>query len=301
MKQYTKELHKPVKRSFKRMKVITFHINHIWGADLVDMFNKKDGDFRYILTVIDIYSRYAWALPLKDKKGGTIVKAFKEIGKKPEFLWVDKGSEFYNEKVKKYFKGTTIYSTESGMKSVYAERFNRTLKSLMWKTFTELQSYNWTKFLKNIVKQYNNNVHSGIKKTPYSVYFGKEKPVLKYSVDKIKKPKFKEGDYVRISKVRGVFTKGYEAGWTEEVFKIVKRFDTIPPTYDLEDQLGEEIKGKFYEEELQKTELKDFALIEEVLKKKGKKYLVKYKGYSDKFNEWIDKKQLDDLKKVSRK
>lgn len=297
MKQYAKELHKPIKKKFQRIRVITFKPNEIWGADLADMAKYKDGDFRYILVVIDIYSRYAWGFPLKTKKGDEVAKAFGKIKKKPDFLWVDKGSEFYNEKVKEVLKGTTIYSTESGMKSAFTERLNRTLKNKMFEMFTEKQSREWVGMLPELLKDYNNTVHRSTGKTPYEVYVGGEKPEQKFKTIKRKLPKFKKGDYVRISKVRGVFDKGYEAGWTEEVFKIVKVNKTKPPTYDLEDLKGEEIKGKFYEEEMQKTDLQDFALVEKVLEKKGNKVLVKYVGYGEKFNEWISKNQLEKLKK----
>ena len=295
MKKYAQELHKPVKKNFKRIKVITFKPNEIFGADLVDMFNKKDGEFRYILTVIDIYSRYAWAVPLKNKTGADVVAAFKKIEKKPEMLWVDKGSEFYNKQVKEYLKDTVIYSTESGMKSAYAERLNRTLKNLMFRYFTEKQTHKWVKILPAIVKEYNNNVHSSVGYTPNDIYNKGKKPKVYYEATETK-GKFKVGDFVRISKVRGVFEKGYEAGWTEEVFKIVRVRKSNPITYDLQDLKGEEIKGRFYEQEMQKTALKDFALVEKVLQTKGNKVLVKYKGWPEKFNEWLNKNKVSKLK-----
>lgn len=297
MKQYAKELHAPVKRKFKRESVTTYAKDEVWGADLVDMASRKDGEFRYIFTVIDLFSRYAWAIPLKNKKADSIVEAFKQIkGKRPQYLWVDQGSEFYNKKVKEYLKNTKIYSTYSGLKSVYAERFNRTLKNKMFEVFTELQNEEWTKFLDMLVKDYNDDVHSSTGKTPESVYLGKEKPIIKIRAEKIKKPKYKVGDFVRIAKTRGIFGKGYEAGWTEEVFKIIKVNQTDPTTYDIEDQKGDEVTGKFYEEELQKTDLKDFALVEKEIEKRGNKVKVKFKGYSDKFNEWISTAQLKKLK-----
>ena len=106
-----------------------------------------------------------------------------------------------------------------------------------------------------------------------------------------KDPKFKVGYRVRISKYKNIFAKGYTPNWSEEVFVVSKIKNTVPWTYVINDLNGEKIIGIFYEKELQKTNQKEFRM-EKVLKRKGDKLYVKWKGYSNSFNSWIDKKDL---------
>ena len=129
--QLAKELHKPIIRKFKKRIVYSGFKDNIWGADLADMelINKFNKGFRFLLCVIDIVSRYAWVVPLKDKKGVSIVDAFQKIlydsDRKPNKIWVDKGSEFYNNSFKKWLKDDDIemYSIHNEGKSVVAKRF----------------------------------------------------------------------------------------------------------------------------------------------------------------------------------
>ena len=144
--QLADEPHKPIIRKFKKRKVYSVFKNNILTADLADMqlisiFNKG---FRFLLCVIDIYSKYAWVVPLKDKKGVSIVNAFqkilKESARKPHTIWVAKGSEFYNSHFKKWLKDKSIemYSTHNEGKSVVAERFVRTIKNKIYKYMTSM-------------------------------------------------------------------------------------------------------------------------------------------------------------------
>ena len=136
--QLAEELHKLIIRKFEKMKVYTAFKDNIWGADLADMqlLSKYNKGIRFLLCVIEIFSKYAWVVPLKDKKGISIVKAFQIIlkqsnSRKPNKIWVDKGSEFYNTYFKKWLRDNDIvmYSTHNEGKSVVAERFIRTIKS----------------------------------------------------------------------------------------------------------------------------------------------------------------------------
>ena len=106
-----------------------------------------------------------------------------------------------------------------------------------------------------------------------------------------KDPKFKIGDIVRISKYKNIFAKGYVPNWSEEVFVIKKVKNTVPWTYVISDLKGEEIVGTFYENVQQKTNQKEFK-IEKVIKRKGDKLCVKWKGFNSSFNSWIDKKDI---------
>ena len=254
-----------------------------------------------MLLVIDIFSKYGWIVPLKNKKGVNVAKALENIfqERKPKKLWTDKGAEFYNKDVKKLLD---IYSTENEEKSSIVERWIRTMKEKMWKYFTDNNTYRYIDILPDLVKDYNNTVHTSIKMTPIEASKKKNELTVwrnlypdRYKTHNLQ-PKFSVGDEVRITKKKKVFEKGYTTRWTEEIFTIKKIQNTDPITYKLEDLQGEEIKGSFYEQELQKTAQQIYR-IEKIIKKEKGKSLVKWKGYSDKFNSWVDNKDLIELKK----
>ena len=239
---------------------------------LISKFNRG---FRFLLCVIDIFSNYAWVVPLKDKKGITITNAFQKIlkqsNKKTNKIWVDRESKFYNSSVKKWLKDNNIemYSIHNEGKSVVSERFIRTLN--------------------DIVNEYSNTYHRTIKMKPVDV---KDNTYIDFKKEvNDKDPKFKVGDHVRISKYKNIFAKGYTPNWSEEVFVIKKVKNTVPWTYVIDDLNGEEIIGTFYEKELRKTNQKELG-IEKVIKRKSDKLYVKWKGYDSSFNSWIYKKDL---------
>ena len=201
------------------------------------------------MCVIDIFSKYAWVVPLKDKKSISIVNAFQKIldksGRKPNKIWLDKGSEFYKNSFKKWLKDNNIemYSTHNEGKSVIAERFIRTLKNKIYKYMTAISKNVYIDKLDDIVNEYNNTYYRTIKMKPVDVrdntYIDFEKEVNN------KDPKFKVGDHVRISKDKNIFAKGYMPSWSEEVFVIKKVKSTVPWTYVINDFNGEEIIGTF--------------------------------------------------------
>ena len=264
-----------------------------------DVFKNNNDGFILLLFVIDIFSKYGWVVPLKNKKSKTVADALKTIFKerKPEKLWTDKGREFYNKDVKELVE---IYSTENEEKSSIVERWIRTMKEKMWKYFTYNNTYRYMDVLPELVEDYNNTVHSSTKFTPVEASKKKNELTVWRNLypDRLKihdlTPKFSVGDEVRISKKKKTFEKGYTTRWTEEIFTITKIQNTNPITYKVADLQGEEIDGSFYEPELQKTEQQVFR-IEKVIKKEKDKSLVKWKGNSDKFNLWVDNKNLIDL------
>ena len=295
--QLAEELHKSIIRKFEKRKVHTAFKDNIWGADLVDMqlLRKYNKGIRFLLCVIHIFSKYAWVVPLKDKKGVSIVAAFQSIlkqsNRKPNKIWVDKGSEFYNASFKKWLRDNDIvmYSTNNEGKSVVAERFIRTLKSKICKYMTSISKNVYIDKLDERVNEYNNTYHTTIKMKPTDV---KDNTYINTDIDaNDKDPQFKVGDRVRISKYKNIFAKGYTPSWSEEVFVIKKVKNTVPWTYVINDLNGEVIMGTFYEKELQKTSQEEFR-IEKVIKRKGDKMYVKWKGYDNSFNSWIDKKNL---------
>ena len=208
------------------------------------------------MCVIEIYSKYVWVAPLKDKKGVTIVNALQKIlndlERKPNKIWVDQGSEFYNNYFKKWLKDNDIemYSTHNEGKSVFPERFIRILKTKIYKYITSVSKNVYIDKLNDIVNECNNTYHRTIKMKPVDVkdngyiYFGKE--------INDKDPKFKVGDHVRISKYKNIFAKGYTPNWFEEVFVIKEVKNTVPWRYVINDLNGQEIIGTLYEKELQK-------------------------------------------------
>ena len=279
--QLAKELHKPIIRKAEKRKVYSTFKDNIWGADLADMqlLSEYNKGIRFLLCVIDIFSKYAWLVPLKDKKGISIFKAFQSIlkqsNKKPNKIWVDKGSEFYNVYFKTWLRDNDVvmYSAHNEGKSVVAERFIRKLKSKIYKYMTSISKNVYINKLDDIVDEYNNTYHTTIKMKPIDV---KDNTYINTSKEiNNKDPKFKVGDYVKISKYKNIFAKGYMPNWSEEVFIIKKVKNTILWTYVINDLIGEEIIGTFYEKELQKTNQEEFR-IEKVIRRKGDKLYVKW-------------------------
>ena len=203
------------------------------------------------MCVIDLLSRYAWFIPLKNKKSESIVEGFKKI--------LDN------------LKRKPMYSAYNEGKSVVAERFIKSLKNNICKHMTYIGKNIYFNVLDNIVRKYSNTVHRSIKIKPKDVT---NDSFVEYVEESSKKdPKFKVGDHVRISKYENVFSKGYTSNWSEEMFVVNKVQNTAPWTYLINDLNGGKIYGSFYEKELQKTDQKEFR-IEKVIKKKEINYLL---------------------------
>ena len=206
------ELHKPIIKKFEKRKVYSQFKDNIWGVDLADMqsLSRKNKGIKYLLCVIDLYSKYAFAIPLKDKKGISILNAFnkiiKQFNRKPNKIWVDQGGEFYNNIFKKWLSDNDIimYSTYNEGKSVVAERFIRTLKSKLYKHMTAIGKNVYFDILDDVVNKYNNTKHS----KPIDVRDNNNKRVY-IKEHNGKRSRFKVGDRVRISKFQNIFAKGY--------------------------------------------------------------------------------------------
>lgn len=297
------EIHKNARVNFPRRNVILKDIDDLWQADLMDMQNISNSNRgnNYILVVIDCFSKYAWALPLSKKNKECVSKSFQLIldrGRIPKNLQTDRGKEFYNDKFKKITVKYKInhYSTYSTKKASIVERVIRTLKNKLYKAFSLNGNYNWINgVLSETICDYNNTTHRTIGQTPTSVNNNNKQNVFQryiklYQSKKIiKSTKFHVGDFVRISKHKGCFGKGYTPNWSTEIFKITEVTQSNPTTYLLQDSQSRPILGAFYTEELQKTHNKDLYLVEKVLKKKGNKVYVKWLGLPATENSWIDK------------
>ena len=182
-----------------------------------------------------------------------------------------------------------MYSTFNEGKSVVAEKFIKTLKNKIFKHMTAISKNVYFDVLDDIVNKCNNTIHRTIKMKPIDVT---DDSFAEYNEESSKRnPKFKVGDNVRISEYKNIFAKGYALNWSEEIFIIKKVTNTVPWTYVINDLDNEEIIGSFYEKELQKTNQKEFRT-EKILKRKGDKLYVKWKGYDNSFNSWINKKDI---------
>jgi len=233
---------------------------------------------------------------LKQKTGAAVAAAFQSIfngGRTPKKLWVDKGKEFYNKDVKSLLesKSCSLYSTENE-KSCVVDRWNRTMKEKMFKYFSANSTRKYLDVLDEMVTNYNKTWHSSITMTPSEASLKKnEATVYRNLYPDKEQPKFKIGDRVRITKKNKMFEKAYTPKWTEEVFTVSKIQYTDPPTYKIIDYNNEEIAGTFYEQELQKTNQQVYR-IEKIIRKHGDKSLVKWFGYPQSFNSWVENKDL---------
>ena len=260
-------------------------IDKQWQADLVDLssISKYNNEYHFLLTCIDVFSKYAWAVPIKRKTGSNLIEAFETIlksGRKPEKLQTDAGTEFLNRPFQEFLKKHDIacFTTNSEMKASVVERFNRTLKTKMWKFFTWKNTLRYVEVLPKLMYSYNHTYHRSIKNKPFLVNQNNEKDVwynLYGSLRKTNKKdkfQFRVGDQVRISKARRTFKKGYLPSWTEEIFTISQRIDKSPPVYRLKDLMGEDIAGIFYGQELQKViKTDDVFRVEKVIKERTRK------------------------------
>ena len=297
--QLANELHKPVRRRFDKRTVFAKQADDIWTADLVDMssISRSNKGYKYMLTVIDVFSRYGWIVPLKTKTGKEVVQAFRKLllhNGHPNRLWTDKGTEFYNQHLKGLLGAYNVmlYSTENEEKSSVVERWNRTMKNIMWMYFTANITQKYIDVLPSMVVKYNSTYHRSIKMTPLDAHNPPSYQHLAlYAKTRKSIPKFHVGDKVRITRKKGILEKGITPNWTEELLTISSVKATNPPTYTIKDQLGEPVRGSFYEQELQLS-VQEIYRIERILWKKKNQVYVKWNGYRNAFNSWIPSTDL---------
>lgn len=290
--QVIDELHKAARKSFARRRTIIKGFDDLWQADLAEFttYAKNNSGYKYILVVIDCFSKYLWTRALKSKTGVEVTKAMQSVfqnGRVPKNLQTDSGTEFYNQHFAKLMKQFSVnhYSTYSTVKAAIAERVIRTIKNPIYKTFSMRGRYKWIDIFADVTTQYNNRKHRTIGMKPNDVTANTTLTV--YNTLKLfGRHRFNVGDVVRISKFKSIFSKGYLPNWSTELFKIVKMQITNPVTYKLEDMKGQPILGGFYDEELQRAKYHDIYLIEKVLRRKGNKVYVKWLGLDEK--SWID-------------
>ena len=309
--QNTYTVNRSRRKKFKRLHYEVNNIDDLWQIDLIDFTSIKqhnDG-FSYILTCIDTFSKYLWMEKLKNKSSKEVLKAFKLMlkGRKCRNLMSDSGSEFCNKTFKDFLAKNDInfyQNVDDATHACIVERVILTVKRKLFKYLYFKKTYRYIDVYKKICKSYNSSYHKTIKMRPIDVCDTNIVEVYKniqesHKKSNHKKPKFRIGLFVRISRKKDVFAKGSEGqNFTEEIFKIIGVFNHNPPMYKIEDLLGESIKGKFYESEMQKVMFDPDAQfdIDKIIRKRkingNHQFLVSWIGWPPKFTSWIDSKDI---------
>lgn len=333
----TYQLHRPARKTYPRRPFgPVYAIDDTWQMDLSDMqrdeVKRENNGMSWILFAIDVLSRKAWAVPLKNKSGPETARGIQEIFESvsnddtdhtiPRVIYVDRGTEFYNKDVKRLLASYPIppqlHSGDSTTKAAIVERLQRTIKGRLWKYFYEHGSYRWIDILPHLMESYNESKHRTIQEAPNRVSKTNEEKVYERVYGPIRTYrdayetsahqegyyKFQVDDVVRISKSAQLFDKKYLPQWSEELFRVRARDPGPPPYYRLKEYRGDEfVTGTFYEQEMQlvKNDQDIKYRIESILKRrtdpktKKKQVLVKYKGWPESYNEWIDASAVTNL------
>ena len=253
---------KPFKKNYITNITDVYHIDDIWSLDILDLKDyvpKNNRGYRYVLVIIDNFSKFGWTIPLKNKSAQTIKDSFENIliisKRKPNLIESDRGKEFYNNIFQDFLNKNNIklYSRNTSLGAVFAERFNRTLRDLLEKPVFEKGDGNWIDVLPKITKQYNNKVHSSTKLTPIQASLKKnEGYVHKNLLDKRKKikPKFQINDLVRTADLKTTFSKSDTTNWSYNLYKITEVINDTIPSYHINN-----LPERYNEALLKKTEL----------------------------------------------
>ena len=253
---------KPPKKNYITNKTDVYHIDDIWSLDILDLKDygpENNRGHRYVLVVIDNFSKFGWTIPIKNKNAQTIKDSFASIlinsKRSPNLIESDRGKEFYNIIFQDFLDKNNIklYSRNSSYGAVFAERFNRTIRDLLKKIVFEQGDAKWMDVLSTITKQYNNRVHSSTKLTPIQGSLKKnESFVYKNFLDKRKKikPKFQLNDLVRTADLRKTFSKGDTTNWSYKLYKITEILNETIPSYKINN-----LPERYNESLLKKTDL----------------------------------------------
>lgn len=276
-------------------------------ADMVAVKKENDG-YQYLFVGIDIFSKFVYCIPIKTKTGKNCSEVLEKIlihyktmtGRSFKFVQSDHGLEFYNKYFEAVCKKFNVhhYSTYSDKKASICERVIRTLKQKIYKNFTYRNSLRYLNWLNEIIQDYNFvQSHSKHKTTPYNAakpknekrlvqkFFSNQSPIMK-------KMKFKVGDFVRISKFKKVFDRGFTHGFSPEVFRVAKVYRKFPGQYKLIDLSGNDIQGGFYKEELTAVADPNVYLVQDILKRKNGKVLVQWYGFPKSQATWEDENNI---------
>ena len=250
------------KKNYATNKTNVYHIDDIWSLDILDLKDygpENNRGYRYVLVVVDNFSNFGWMIALKNKNAQTIKDSFESIlinsNRSPNLIETDRGKEFYNNIFQDFLNKNNIklYSRNSPLGAVFAERFNRTIRDLLKKIVFEHGDANWIDVLPTMTKQYNTRIHSSTKLTPIQASLKKnERFVYKNLLDKREKikPKFQINDLVRTADLKKTFSKGDTTNWSYILYKITEIINDTIPSYRI-DNLPE----RYNESILKKTDL----------------------------------------------
>ena len=236
---------KPPKKNYDTNKTDVYYIDDIWSLDILDLKNygpENNRGYRYVLVTIDNFSKFVWTIPLKNKKAQTIKDSFGNIlissKRKPNLIESDLGKEFYNNSFQDSLNKNDIklYSRNSYLGAVFAERFNKTIRDLLKRPVFEKGDCNWIDILPTITKQYNNRIHSTTKLTPIQASLKRNEGfVYKNLLDKRKKikPKNEIGNLVRTADLKKTFSKGYTTNWSYKLYKTTEIIKDTVPSYHI--------------------------------------------------------------------
>ena len=236
---------KPPKKNYITNKTDVYHIDDTWSLDILDLKDygaENNRGYRYVLVIIDNFSKYGWTVPLRHKNAITIKDSFENnlisSKRKPGLIETDRGKEFYNNIFQDFLNKNNIklYSRNSSYGAVLAERFNRTIRDLLKRRVFEKGESNWIDVLTVITKQYNNRIHTSTKLTPIQASLKKnEGYVYKILLDKRKKikPKYEIGDLVRTADLKKTFSKGDMTNWSYKLYKITEIVNDTIPSYKI--------------------------------------------------------------------
>ena len=250
---------KAPKKNYITNKTDVYYIDDIWSLDILDLKDygpENNRGYRYVLVTIDNFSKFGWTIPLKNKNAQTIKDSFENIiitsKRKPNLLESDRGKEFYNNIFQEFLNKNNIklYSRNTSLGAVFAERFNRTIRDLLKRPVFEKGDGNWIDVLQTITNQYNNRIHSSTKLSPKDASLKKNEGfVYKNLLDKRKKvkPKFQINDLVRVADLKKTFSKSDTTNWSYKLYKITEIVnDTIPSykIYNLPERYNESLLKK---------------------------------------------------------
>jgi len=272
-------------------------------------YSKEKDGYKYMLFVIDTFSKYLWIQCLKTKSGLEVTNAFNKIFKEskriPKMLMTDLGTEFISKETQDLFKklGIKWYATNSDKKAMIVERVGLTIQQKMYRYFSHKNTNKWIDIIQDICENYNNSHHSVIKFTPveassearestvYHNLYGKNNRLSRQqNYIRNEKPVYKIGDKVRITRYRTKMDRGYHAKFLDEIYEIIEVVDSQPITYRVKDYNGDPVVGSFYKQELSIYNKPDEEwMYEYIIDYDDEEELafVKWKNYPNKFNSWI--------------
>lgn len=319
--QQTYQVHTLPKTRVRSESIVVEFLDQMWEGDILQLpiKSKENKSVKYLAVFVDVFSRFAWVRLLKSKSSNEMAEALKDIfkeGRKCKELRTDAGGEFMGNSFQDLLKEEKIYHfvAYGETKAAFVERLNRTIQNKLYKFLYEKDTFKFIDVIHDIVRSYNNTVHSSTGYAPadvtdenaYELYEKVYMPILDKKAKRKSQFSFEVGQLVRLSLSKGKFRKGYEQSWSEEVFEIYNRIYSIPSRYKIQDLLGERVKGSFYSPELKKINQKNREdiqfKIEKILytrKVKGKKLSkIKWAGYPSKFNSLIPYKDIANYKRI---